>query len=189
MRSPATSSALPAPSRPPTTQPISATQRMEACGWTDSQSAETKAPVATMAPTDRSICRAMMMSACPSATMQTSVAERATCSRLALSRKRGSRRVTAAQMMASAKINASSLTRSNRARTPPWRERASRPGPDPMPVTQHAAAERPMNVARGPQRGAAPRGRKHRAWIPWRCDRCGRRGCGRPFPSVPQRHR
>ena len=43
-----------------------------------SHSTETKALMATIAPTERSICRAMMTSACPTATMHTSVAESAT---------------------------------------------------------------------------------------------------------------
>ena len=51
-----------------------------------------------MAPTERSICRATISSAWPSATMQTSVPDSSTCSRLDSCRKRGSRSAMAAAM-------------------------------------------------------------------------------------------
>src|SRR5580704_3603457 len=105
MRRPAASSALPAPSAVPTAIPMTNTNAREESGCSESQSAETKALHATIAPTDRSICRPMMRSACPKATMQTSVPDRATCSRFEACRNRGSRNVIARQIASSATSN------------------------------------------------------------------------------------
>ena len=57
--------ALPAPSAVPTAIPMTNTNAKEESGCSESQTAETKALHATIAPTERSICRPTMRSAAP----------------------------------------------------------------------------------------------------------------------------
>src|ERR1700722_4274664 len=105
IRRPAASIALPAPIIVPTAIPMTNTNAREEFGCSESQRAETKALDATIAPTERSICLPTIRSACPRATIQTSVPDRATCSRFEACRNRGSRNVIARQIASRATSN------------------------------------------------------------------------------------